>query len=226
MSKPDFSALERPFEAPADTPQALCGKPRSRSEEKRQQIIMAAADLFTELGFSNTSMDKVAERAGVSKQTVYSHFGSKEGIFVASIESKCLMNSLSTEFFCQQQPTAWILLELARHFNALLLSSDAVRIMRLCCASAETHPEVSELFYSAGPQNLHRLLSDYLQERATTAELEIANYPAAADQFLSMVNADEPFRARLGLPAQLNAEELDDYLKSCVRIFLKGYSAD
>ena len=64
-------------------------KPRTKSEEKRQQIIEASTCLFSELGFAQTSMDKIAKKAGVSKQTVYSHFGSKDELFVNAISSKC-----------------------------------------------------------------------------------------------------------------------------------------
>jgi len=221
MNDIDLSPLEAPYQ-----PQKNSGRSRTRSEEKRTQIMNSAADLFTEQGFSSTSMDKIAERAGVSKQTVYSHFGSKEGVFVASIEAKCILNSLSSEFFQQQAPTAHLMLELARHFNELLLSDDAIRIMRLCCTSAESHPEVSELLYSAGFENLHRLLSDFLAQRAASGELDIPNTDAAANQFLFMVNSDEAFRARLGLKPSLSSQEQDDYLKSSVRIFLKGYRSE
>jgi len=221
MTDIDLSPLEAPYQ-----PQKNSSRTRTRSEEKRAKIMEAAADLFTEQGFSSTSMDKIAERAGVSKQTVYSHFGSKEGVFSASIEAKCILNSLSSEFFLQQAPTAHIMMELARHFNDLLLSNDTIRIMRLCCANAESHPEVSELLYSAGVENLHRLLSDFLAQRAAGGELDIPNTDAAANQFLFMINGDEAFRARLGLEPKLSNQEQDDYLKSSVRIFLKGYRSE
>jgi len=221
MNDIDLSPLEA-----SDLPQKDSGRTRTRSEEKRSQIMAAAADLFTEQGFDSTSMDKIAERAGVSKQTVYSHFGSKEGVFVASIEAKCILNSLSSEFFQQQEPTAHMLLELARHFHELLISDEATRIIRLCFSGAESHPDVSELFYSAGFENLHRLLSDFLAQRAASGELDIPNTDAAANQFLFMINSDEAFRAHLGLKSKLSSQEQDDYLKSTVRFFLKGYRSE
>ena len=51
---------------------------RSKSESKRKQILDAATILFTEQGYSSTSMDLIAKNANVSKQTVYSHFGNKD----------------------------------------------------------------------------------------------------------------------------------------------------
>ncbi|HET6586161.1 MAG TPA: helix-turn-helix domain-containing protein, partial [Oleiagrimonas sp.] len=49
--------------------------------EKRAAILAASIDLFTRQGFEGTSMDAVATAAGVSKLTVYSHFGDKDNLF-------------------------------------------------------------------------------------------------------------------------------------------------
>lgn len=42
-------------------------------------------DLFSEHGYSHASMDTVAERVGVTKPVLYTHFGSKEGLLLACI---------------------------------------------------------------------------------------------------------------------------------------------
>lgn len=51
---------------------------KTRSELKRADIIDGAQRAFKQFGVENTSMDKVAEMAQVSKRTVYNHFESKE----------------------------------------------------------------------------------------------------------------------------------------------------
>ena len=66
---------------------AKAGRPKSL--EKRDKILDAASDLFLEQGFSPTSMDMVAKKAEVSKQTVYSHFSNKDALFIAVIDQKC-----------------------------------------------------------------------------------------------------------------------------------------
>src|SRR5688572_18076769 len=52
---------------------------------KRRAILEAAAELFLQDGYSGTSMDEVAARASVSKQTVYAQFGGKEALFVTVV---------------------------------------------------------------------------------------------------------------------------------------------
>lgn len=56
----------------------------SRGERERQ-ILDAAAAVFTERGYANASMDAVAERVGVTKPVLYTHFGSKEGLLLACV---------------------------------------------------------------------------------------------------------------------------------------------
>jgi TetR/AcrR family transcriptional regulator of autoinduction and epiphytic fitness len=61
-------------------------RPPTRSELKRAAIIDAAAYEFREAGFAATSMDRIADRARVSKRTVYNHFANKEALFEAILE--------------------------------------------------------------------------------------------------------------------------------------------
>jgi TetR/AcrR family transcriptional regulator, regulator of autoinduction and epiphytic fitness len=53
---------------------------KGRREEKRDAILRAAKQMFQECGVQNTSMDKLALLAEVSKRTIYNHFESKEAI--------------------------------------------------------------------------------------------------------------------------------------------------
>jgi AcrR family transcriptional regulator len=59
--------------------------PDDPRERKRQLILAAAAELFGERGFRKTSVDQVAESAGVAKGTVYLYFKNKAELMVAAI---------------------------------------------------------------------------------------------------------------------------------------------
>jgi len=51
------------------------------TSRKRESILNGAMQVFTEMGYDNASMDRIAEVAGVSKRTVYNHFANKENLF-------------------------------------------------------------------------------------------------------------------------------------------------
>ncbi|MGD9526743.1 TetR/AcrR family transcriptional regulator [Pseudonocardia sp.] len=53
--------------------------------ERERQILDAAVAVFTERGYAGASMDAVAERVGVTKPVLYTHFGSKEGLLLACL---------------------------------------------------------------------------------------------------------------------------------------------
>ena len=57
---------------------------KGRSADRRARALAAAVDLLLKQGFDNTSMDAVAERAGISKTTLYAHFEDKVGLFRAA----------------------------------------------------------------------------------------------------------------------------------------------
>src|SRR6185503_21315655 len=59
---------------------------RTRSEEKRRDIVRVAAKAFEELGYERTSMLTIAERLRGSKQTLYNYFPSKEELLRAVLD--------------------------------------------------------------------------------------------------------------------------------------------
>jgi len=61
--------------------------PTGRKAKTRQLLLDAAGELFAEHGIEGTSVEQVAERAGVSVGTLYFHFGSKEALALAFIGS-------------------------------------------------------------------------------------------------------------------------------------------
>ncbi|MDX6642136.1 MAG: hypothetical protein QOD76_98 [Solirubrobacteraceae bacterium] len=65
------------------------GRPHRRKVPRpirEQQILDAAVACFARNGYHATSMDEIAERAGITKPLVYNYFGSKEGLYLAAIE--------------------------------------------------------------------------------------------------------------------------------------------
>ncbi len=98
---------------------------------KRQAIVAAAARVFLDSGYGAASMDAIADEAGVSKQTVYSHFGAKDALFQAIIEDKC--EQLLQPIFLKLVPGqdhAETLKEVARHFLTAILAPGSTALFR------------------------------------------------------------------------------------------------
>lgn len=56
--------------------------------ERRQQLVEVARGVFAARGFEATALEEIAERAGVSRPILYSHFGDKQGLFEAVVDAE------------------------------------------------------------------------------------------------------------------------------------------
>ncbi|WP_220760082.1 MULTISPECIES: TetR/AcrR family transcriptional regulator [unclassified Shewanella] len=195
----------------------------SRSEQKREQILQAAKELFCEQGFPNTSMDEVAKLAGVSKQTVYSHFGCKDDLFVASIESKCLVHGVNQELLSDPLTPEVSLALFAKHFGEVITSPEAITVFKACVSQSDSHPKISELFYSAGPKHILGLLAEYLAKVSEVGDYQFNNPHHCAVRLCLMVFGEVRMRLDLGLDVSDLLAEREQYINDTVEMFLKAY---
>ena len=91
---------------------------RRNSAQTSDAIIAAATKLFLEQGYSKTNLEQVAKAAGVTKPTVYSHFGSKQALLkqVTAHNADRRVAEMSSEL----QPTDDVRLDLTRFGDAIL----------------------------------------------------------------------------------------------------------
>jgi len=59
---------------------------RLTAVERRNQLIEIGRTVFAERGYEATSVEEIAERAGISKPIVYEHFGGKEGLYAVIVD--------------------------------------------------------------------------------------------------------------------------------------------
>ncbi|WP_372451630.1 TetR/AcrR family transcriptional regulator [Glycomyces salinus] len=64
------------------------GRVRLPRSERRAQLLQAAQEVFVQHGYHATSMDDIAERAGVSKPVLYQHFSSKLELYLALLDGR------------------------------------------------------------------------------------------------------------------------------------------
>lgn len=199
-------------------------KVRSKNETKRKQILAAATVLFTEQGYASTSMDLIAKQAEVSKQTVYSHFGSKDELFTAAIQHKCessQMFDLSSYDVSDPQTT---LLKLAHRFVDMLTSKEALAIHKVCAFESKTYPQISELYYQAGPIRITEGVAQLMEAFNQQNILSIENPWHAALQFLNMMKGELWMQMEFNIKDKVSSQEVDDYLSSSVALFIRGYT--
>jgi len=201
-------------------------RPRTKSEEKRVLIQHAATKLFCELGFAATSMDKIAKEAGVSKQTVYSHFGNKDELFIDAISCKCASYKVVDLVNDKLDEPQQALIVIATNFIDLLLSQEAVEMHRTCIAESISYPHVSRLFHAAGPERMISEIEKVMVEFVKRDLLKIPNTRYAAVQFLCAMKGEICMQIEYNVENILSASEITAYIENTVAMFLRAYQLD
>ena len=197
---------------------------RSKNETKRQQILSSAIDLFTEQGFAATSMDLIAKNADVSKQTVYSHFGSKDELFAASIERKCESLHILDFSVDNLKDPKHILLQLAQRFTQMITSKQACAVHKICAFESGVYPQVSDIFYQAGPLKVTNDVALLMEKLHQKKILHIENPRQAALQFLNMMKGELWTQIEFNIKERISNEEVEQYLNDSVDFFIRGYT--
>jgi AcrR family transcriptional regulator len=151
---------------------------------KREQILQGAMKVFLQHGYAGASMDRVAEVAKVSKNTIYNHFQDKEGLFTALIE-QITTNRFQIVFGSvplKGEP-AVVLRQIAEKLLSVILPDrEYISFLRLLIAESERFPQLAQLFISHLPKKVLSILGEYFRSHP---ELKLLNPEATARIFMS-----------------------------------------
>ncbi len=205
----------------------VTGAPRGRVD-KRRAILDAAAEVFGTLGYERASIDAIAAASGVSKPTIYSHFGTKEQLFRDSIaESAAQINSESMAAITalEVRGDGWrdALYRLGAALAECQRSPCAVSLQRQIHAEITRDPEVFEAVRSRAADPIHEALAGRLAMLGNSGHLRIPDPQLAARQFLALIAAELPERTRLGTRA-ISDGDLAAATAAGVDTFLLAYA--
>jgi AcrR family transcriptional regulator len=197
---------------------------RTVSAPKYDVILDAARRVFLREGYS-ASMDLVAAEAGVSKQTVYNHFGSKEGLFRAIVDhvSRALLDVL-VEGDARADPAA-TLEAIARRFLNLLLTPSYLALHRMLVAEAPRFPDLAREIYLGGPARAASELALYLAQESRKGTLAVTDPALAAEQFFGALCGHLHLRTLLSPRDTPGEAEIERAIGHAVRSFLCAQAA-
>jgi AcrR family transcriptional regulator len=165
-------------------------------ESKTEAILDAASALFSEQG-GGVSMEAIAKRAGVSRQTLYNRFPSKVEIGRALASRR--MDAISAPLRDGGAPQT-VLTTLAAMLLDKIVSDDGKASMRGVALMSPHAPEVALAIYEAGPRESLNRLSAWLAEQDRKGVLAVPDPDLAAEMFAGMVLGHGHLRGVLGVP--------------------------
>lgn len=201
------------------------GPGRPKDLEKRRAILEAAKILFIQHGYTGTSMDSIANEAGVSKLTVYSHFTDKETLFIEAVTACCEELLPDPYFeFNDNLPVADMLLAIARAFEYLINSPESLQLHRLMATLGIQDPVLSQTFFDAGPQRVLDGMQRFMVRAHQSGQLHIPSPHSAAGHFLSLIKGIDHFRLLVGCCPERSPAGVEVHIQEVVALFMKAYA--
>jgi AcrR family transcriptional regulator len=132
---------------------------------KQEQIIQGALRVFLRSGYAGTSMDQVAAEAGVAKQTLYTNFQDKNGLFTALLEWMTIRRFQVFQNVDRLHGEPEVLLrQLAETYLTEIATADYVGLVRLVIAESERFPDLAKLFTQTVVQRGRAILAQYFEQ--------------------------------------------------------------
>jgi TetR/AcrR family transcriptional repressor of mexJK operon len=190
---------------------------------KSEAILEAAVDVWAERGLQ-APVDEIARRAGVSKQTIYNHYGSKAELVrvLARRRVREITAALEAPEAMEDPHTA--LAGYARVLLDVLLQPKGLSLFRMCMLGADMMPDISRAMYEAGPRSSRRRLAQFLEAETRAGRLACPDPMEAAEFFGGMVVSTRQTALMLGVPQALTVADMDRIAREAASRFLRAYA--
>lgn len=194
------------------------------SDRKHIKILEAAVSEFRSRGFENTSMDRVAEVAAVSKRTVYNHFVSKEALFEAMVQ-RLKQRCQATGEYCYD-PDASLESQLTAIAHAVIesnTSGDFQDLSRVILARFLHAPELAREMLGEG-EEFSVGVANWIRAACDAGKLNAPDPERAAQQFKGLLSAFTFWPQIIGRQPRPSREEQEAIVASTVAMFLDHYA--
>ena len=190
---------------------------------KTEAILDAAVEVIGERGLS-APMEAIARRAGVSKQTVYNHYGSKADLMRALMNRRVEAITASLrEPGAADNPTE-ALEAYARSVLETVITTKSYSMMRVIILGSGEMPDVAREVYEAGPLSARRQLAAFLKTETELGRMKVEDFDQAAEFFSGMVMGHSQLRSLLRLPSEKTPDEYGRLAREAAVRFMKAYA--
>ncbi|MGX7706205.1 TetR/AcrR family transcriptional regulator [Methylobacterium sp. Gmos1] len=214
--------------ADAEDAERRAGRPTREAAARRDaRLIAVATQLFMEHGFDATSIDAVAQGAGVSKPTLYARYRDKRALFAAVLEERIRewlapLSAAAEAQAAEREPreAGAVLDALSRILLARAQAPGAAALNRCIAAQALRFPDLARLAYEEGWLRGVRAVAHLLAVLDAQGQIAVEDPEIAADLFLNLVLGKASRQALYGIAVDPAAQETRR--RAAVALFLAG----
>lgn len=194
---------------------------RPKDVDKREAILEAALALFSAHGLEGVGLEAVAAKAGVTRKTVYNHFGSKFSLLEVALLKNVEWGEADLAALRKQnhRDIENLLKEFGHNRLMLLFQPDMQALDQLVVREVHRHPEFAARLYEKGALEGLKVVTNFIEHAVEGGELDPSTNPAqAAEDFLSLLMGMASIKARLGLTTPLSDRDARDRAAHAARV--------
>jgi TetR/AcrR family transcriptional repressor of mexJK operon len=182
-------------------------------------MLTVAVSMFMQHGY-HVSMDSIAAKAKVAKQTVYNHFGNKQSLFAEVMRS--LADPILVSLDDSDLDVRSALLQFSLRLRQRALSAEGIGIYRALIAEAPRFPGLARLIYARGYAAALAALERFFRRRRRRGEVSGIEPARAARVFLGMLLGHDRARLLYGLRLEHTSAREAAVCGQIVDCFLRG----
>ncbi len=196
---------------------------KQKSPQIRAELIRIATEKFLALGYERTTMAQISATFGGSKTTLYTHFPTKEALFLAVVEVLAkgpvehAFAALTIEGNINQT-----LINFGRKYLQVTCSEKILKIFRMGIAESE-NSEAGYLLYAFGPKLCRQRITRYFEEKKENKIIKNCDPHLATIHYLKLIESDLVELFLLGIKDVPSKAEIENSVQSGVEIFLAAY---
>jgi TetR/AcrR family transcriptional repressor of mexJK operon len=185
----------------------------------RERVLRAATSAFLSRGYGS-SVDVIARRAGVAKQTVYHHFPSKDQLFKEVARE--LVKSILIELDAEPRDLRASLVRFGFAYRRRILSAEAIATFRTLVPEIPRFRALAKAMYAASAGETVRRLAAHLEAAMKAGSLRRDEPEFAAELLLGMLTGQDRIKRLFCVLPRGDADER--HSARIVDCFLRAYS--
>jgi len=204
------------------------GAPSSAREARRQakirQITRAATNVFLEYGFAAASIDRIVEKASVSKRTLYNYYDSKEEIFIDVMQMR--LGSIYEKFNPGRDRGGDLRQQLGQvgiEFLRIVNSPETLALFRNVIAESQRFPKLARQFFRESFAKVIDGIAAILEREAGNSGLRDTDAKEAAEYFLDLLTGTAYQRVLFGVIPPMDDKARSERTEWALSCFYRMY---
>jgi TetR/AcrR family transcriptional repressor of mexJK operon len=196
---------------------------RLKPKAKEQEVLDVATEYFLQHGYRGASINAMARSSGISKESIYRYFSSKQQLFEAVIGRELIdyrrsLHRLDATLRSMDLRAA--LITVAETILGIITTDRTMALRRLIFDEATRSPEVGQHYYKIGPGQAYAVIESVLETHPHQSDFDI---PTLARHFTGLLSWRVTLERQCAVRAQPTAQEIAELATPLVDDFMKAF---